>query len=351
MLNKITIQNFKGIETCEVKDLRRINLFIGKNDSGKSTILEAAYYLFREMSSPQLQGIMSRRTNVSSVGSELWFKYKTNYPIVISVLADGLRLAWEIRWDKETDTVFSIITSQTGRKKQAKKVVLRSTQYRGISFSSSVVTGDIVSSLLMREKPKRKFLQYASNMSLIDCTLKSRTTDIERILGELKIGGKDVRFGKILNDAYGKGKEWEFIPQPENPNEKRLAIREAGRLTYLSDFGDGLRCCVGILGTAMSTENTAIFIEEIESHQHTGSLNRLIRHLVEIARENNLQIFLSTHSDDVWNSFARGVYKDDIERETKEFRCFVTERDSESGKVTVEKTEDVQKITHALGRP
>jgi AAA15 family ATPase/GTPase len=125
----------------------------------------------------------------------------------------------------------------------------------------------------------------------------------------------------------------------------------AGELTYFSDFGDGLRYCVGILATAMNLRNTALLIEEIESHQHSGSLRKLIRHLVEIARENNLQIFLSTHSYGVWNSLARGVYLEDVETEKQEFRCFLVERDMETGKTTVETTDDVQKINAALGKP
>jgi hypothetical protein len=40
----------------------------------------------------------------------------------------------------------------------------------------------------------------------------------------------DSRF-EILDDIYGKGKEWEFMPQQENPDAKRLAIREAGKGT------------------------------------------------------------------------------------------------------------------------
>ena len=98
----------------------------------------------------------------------------------------------------------------------------------------------------------------------------------------------------------------------------------------------------------MSTKNSVLFIEEIESHQHSGSISKLIRHLVEIARTNNLQVFVSTHSLDVWNSLNRGVYAEDAEKEKEEFRCLLTERDSETGKVTIECTDDLQKITTAL---
>ena len=44
MLQQIKIQNFKGVKSGKVADLRNVNLFVGKNDSGKSTIFEATYH-------------------------------------------------------------------------------------------------------------------------------------------------------------------------------------------------------------------------------------------------------------------------------------------------------------------
>lgn len=353
MFTRLEIQNFKGIQTCEVKDLRRINLFIGKNDSGKSTILEAAYYIFQELyDPPQLDGIMSRRTNVFTGGSELWFRYNTDYSIVISAWFNSLRLMWRLVWLEEEKQVSSqFACERTTGSSQSEIVEIGHSEYRGADFSLRVGGGRMILELPVKQAIKMKIAEYASKMSLIDCTLKSKTSYIEEILGRFKIEGKDEKFGDILVDTYGKGREWEFLPHSDRPSETRLAIREAGKLTYFSDFGDGMRYGLGILGTAMSVKNTALFIEEIESHQHLGSLRKLIKHLVEIARENNLQIFLSTHNYDVWNSLARGVYVDDAEREKEEFRCFVIERDSKSGEVTAESTDDVQKITRALGRP
>ena len=44
-INDIEISNYKGIESIELKDLRRMNILIGDNNSGKTTILEAISFL------------------------------------------------------------------------------------------------------------------------------------------------------------------------------------------------------------------------------------------------------------------------------------------------------------------
>lgn len=40
-IKNISIQNFKSMRFCEIQDCKRINLFIGRPNVGKSNILEA----------------------------------------------------------------------------------------------------------------------------------------------------------------------------------------------------------------------------------------------------------------------------------------------------------------------
>ena len=40
-LNSLIIKNFRCLEDFEVKKLGRVNLIVGKNNSGKSSVLEA----------------------------------------------------------------------------------------------------------------------------------------------------------------------------------------------------------------------------------------------------------------------------------------------------------------------
>ena len=40
MLDSLLIKNFRSLEHLEVPKLGRVNLMVGKNNSGKSTVLE-----------------------------------------------------------------------------------------------------------------------------------------------------------------------------------------------------------------------------------------------------------------------------------------------------------------------
>src|SRR3972149_6992663 len=41
MINGIVIKNFRGVSEGKIDDFENLNIFIGKNNSGKSTLLDA----------------------------------------------------------------------------------------------------------------------------------------------------------------------------------------------------------------------------------------------------------------------------------------------------------------------
>ena len=43
MLKNIRIENFRGIESLDIRRLKRLNLVTGKNGGGKTTLLEAVF--------------------------------------------------------------------------------------------------------------------------------------------------------------------------------------------------------------------------------------------------------------------------------------------------------------------
>jgi len=324
MLTELKIQKFKGISSCDLRDIGRINLFIGKNDTGKSTILEAAYYLFRELyAPPQLHTIMSKRSDAFVGGSELWFNYDTDSEVVTTALFDEVRLDWRIELRPP-----GISSSLFGGRVQV--IRLGETRYSKTFSMTTTSGGTMIGNIKESTEFRDRLANYASNMSFIDCTLKFRTKEIEGILARFKrVSSLESKFGEILDDIYGKGKDWQFIPQLENTDERRLAIKEAGQLKYFSGFGDGLRCCVGVIGTAMSNNNTAIFVEEIENHQHPEAIGKMVSNLSSIATTNNLQLFVTTHSRTVWNSFENEFKTD--EARTKTLRVYLVTRDRDSG--------------------
>ena len=43
MITSLEIKNYRAIKSCKIEGLSRVNVFIGRNNSGKSSLLEAIY--------------------------------------------------------------------------------------------------------------------------------------------------------------------------------------------------------------------------------------------------------------------------------------------------------------------
>lgn len=357
MIEEVTISNYKGIGSCDIKGLRRINLFIGKNDSGKSSILEAIFHTCKEFVGNNLNSIMRRRTNVFTGGRELWYGYDTNQPVFIELNFGDFSI--NLRLNKQVDRLVTTLgTSRIAVKgRPAWNARERGSEYTigNLQLAREAPTHGInlLSKMLLRTpKIDVDVAQHFTDAVLIDCRKKTDLSTIESNLGKIKLDFKDVDFGKILESVYRKGRRWEFVPHPDSPAEKRIAFLEGQKRYFLSDFGDGFRFGVSICATAMTLRRTFICIEEIENHQHVGSLIPLIKNFVNICRDNELQLFITTHNSDVKTAFQLAC-ENDKEGETKEYECFLVKREATTGKTAAKIVTDWDwaKVNREIGTP
>jgi len=101
----------------------------------------------------------------------------------------------------------------------------------------------------------------------------------------------------------------------------------------VDDLGDGARYAIVMVMVAALAQNTALLLEEPESHQHPGGLAKMLDMLLSLARENRTQLFITTHSVELVRlAEALGKEKD------LEVATFFLERD-EGGHVDVRKIE------------
>ena len=100
------------------------------------------------------------------------------------------------------------------------------------------------------------------------------------------------------------------------------------------------------MASAKTVGKTALFIEEIESHQHPKAIKDLIPNLIEISRDNNLQLFVTTHNPYVLRHFH--YYYHSPQERKKEFRCFHIIRDKDSGEVEAKIIENITDVSEDL---
>ena len=61
MLRDLTIQNYRYFKDFQIEDLARVNLIVGMNNSGKTSLLEAVYLLVNQKEPLHLVDLLERR--------------------------------------------------------------------------------------------------------------------------------------------------------------------------------------------------------------------------------------------------------------------------------------------------
>ena len=78
-------------------------------------------------------------------------------------------------------------------------------------------------------------------------------------------------------------------------------------------YGDGFRYAVNILSFGVVLNGTALLVEELETHQHPESLRKLTETLFELAKQQDLQLFLTTHSMELITYALEAAEKTEID--------------------------------------
>lgn len=379
------IVNFRGIRHCEIADLRQVNLFIGKNNSGKSSILESLCFAkvpFKPsdaLGGPVLQQLLNRRVQrVTPSLEEFFYNYQTGSKISLRFSFDNKDpISIEVTHREpnglgyEILPPFKVFDERTGRNltilsavcsPSAREVQIQSACGNGGGSGQSVAPlqdtilrasrsrGDAAKPLVKYAQDNIHNLHFLSRTELIDHSFVNRIQEVERTYWSRMLRSRlDKRMVSDLNTTYGTEIESLTFGQYHLDRERR---RDQDRYKifaalpdiamHIDDYGDGLRYAFSILTQARLSENAPLLIEEIESHQHPGAIRKLIKNLIEIAKVNNLQLFVTTHSFDVWRYFFY-AYEDEQARK-EEFRSFRVVRHPDTGEVDVSQEYNIQNI-------
>ncbi|SFV54879.1 FIG00565050: hypothetical protein [hydrothermal vent metagenome] len=81
--------------------------------------------------------------------------------------------------------------------------------------------------------------------------------------------------------------------------------KKNGKFYNLNEFGEGLGKFINFIMLLLSQKSSIILIDEIENGIHYTNLDRLWEIILTISKEQNVQVFATTHSKECIESYAR----------------------------------------------
>jgi len=333
MLQSLKIEGFRGFQSFEMANLGRINLLVGKNNSGKTSILEAILIYVSKLDIGKIQKIFNHRGEYSHreidaanlLGGKvqsydiknLFYKYllKDNQKIVI------------YEPDKPANRV--ILSIQCTSKELLSKVNKNNLQAIGsfclvVEFEhqekvySLSPEGEILQINLNDKKPSQDFkklklfwiapqsIAVNTNRYFFSQSLLNSTDNL--VIEALKI--IEPKIEKIATTE-------EFQQSPFNPEwvgRGGFMVKLAGAEEPVSigSLGDGIWRMLGLVLAMVNLENGILLVDEIDSGLHFTVMTDMWKVVWETAKKLNIQVFATTHSRDCWQSLAELITEEKI---------------------------------------
>lgn len=302
MLEQLRVRHFRGFEDLEVDRLRRINLIAGRNDTGKSTLLEAIF-LLGSAANPQ-QAVNShvvRSRGVEITGREamaetfwmpLFFGLNTDSAIAISGRHSVLgELELKISLDK-------YVATEVPRDRAGGAPVKAGADERLLTFTYT---------------DPEAGTHTGRARETAETVLFDRTDDdyTAFMAGILKPGRGDIKQDAVNLGRLRKRKSGDLVLKALQVVDSRLQGIEDNassgapmiwvdvglpELLPLPVMGQGLTHVARLMLDATAVQNGVLLVDEIENGLHHAVLPDVWRAVRTAAEQFNVQVFATTHS-------------------------------------------------------
>ena len=298
----IKITNFKGIDHLEINDIKRVNIFVGKNNSGKTSVLEAIYLITGIVSPAFLHYINSfRGESILEPDDFSLFFHKGDTKKNIQIEGKN----------KDNNSLLCI--------KPKYGIVNHSTQegFQGIDYEYYPRI----------DKDTNSYYSMSNLFQQIDGKLQPDITQFptwhstnnrqsQSLSSNAAAKFTNISFHKIntasFNILYNNGDTDPItkILKKIQPNIEQLTLLSRNRigvkvndqkkLIPLNLMGDGMVTICSILCDLYALpKGNILLIDELESGLHYTTLRILWTAILEASKVNDIQLFVTTHSKEV----------------------------------------------------
>jgi AAA15 family ATPase/GTPase len=313
MLRSLKIENFRCFQTFELQQLGRLNLLVGTNNSGKTSILEAIQLLNSKSNLESLREVMIGRgeyvlSDERGGSSELdvrhlFYGHEINFGSVFSILGDSHNDGSGITVSIQNSQQLSLFGNSLRDFVLAITWIGLEDEYVEISLSprEGLLVDDIrrarrdlknpgsrtqfvTSSSLTMAKMIELFDQVVltPEENLVTEALQTIEPSIERIA---TVGAEKYRYS---------GSRSGFVVRLAN-SDQRIPI---------GSMGDGIWRMLGLTLAIVNARNGVLLVDEIDTGLHFSAMSDMWRLIWKTAQRLNVQVFATTHNSDCWTSLA-----------------------------------------------
>lgn len=319
MIQQAKIENYRGFKSFGLRGLARVNLLVGKNNSGKTAVLEAIQTLLTGGSIRHLYEVARRRNEWSAPPTSgrrafdiahFFHGHEAKLGTSIRISSDGMRelrlsLA-KMRFRKPTvagetagstfgtrRVLFAVHTA--GEQRQPRVYYVR---------EDSVVLLPVSASVAVRRAPGRK---PKAERSVFVPTSSLDTEDLASVWRDVLARGRKpfvLRALRLLQpEVEGVEAALPTAADLESDRSPGFVLKLKGTTAPLplGSYGDGMSRVL-VLGASLAASiNGSWLVDEIDTGLHYSLMPSLWKLVLDRALAKNTQVFATTHS---WDCIA-----------------------------------------------
>jgi len=342
----LIIDSYRGISNVTLKNLGQINILAGKNNAGKTSILEAIRLLEYPDSADSMINIsrmrekgfsmaLIRRLDFHDSFRSMFFKQADKIkPISIEGKINEHIVKLSIEGDSERQLINmpERMLDKNLRKELYEHGIIEVEvncfvgEYHlnidGMLSRGEVQVHQFIKSLSIDNKNNKKIFQceYLSSIDhlvqndfgdLIKSGKKSQVIEVLKIF-DVSIIGLDL----VDNNVYLEHERLGLMP--------------------LSSFGDGMKKALVLATGIIRAQNGILLVDEIETAIHVSALENVFTWFIQACQQYNVQVFATTHSIEVIDALLRRFehYEEKNEDELRDLdllRIITLRKDDNSG--------------------
>ncbi len=354
MLQSIEIENFRCFHRSRLENFGQVNLIGGMNNAGKTALLEAIL-LVNEPTWESVAFLQQLRSENSAVFEErpelAWGGFFLNQDKSAVIKLRG-------GYDKEQQVLVEITceekpkfaTNGNGQKQDNGELVRVMDSATMAEVGISALTISLASSdwryktkiayewadafhqykpvpLISSDKPKSPHPAAPEQKTyLVPTGFKKPAPALAREFEKAKLRDDTapiLEALRIVDDSIAK-------IESINLGEPRIYVfRKDEKPQSLNFFGDALNKIADLMLRISNNPNCILLIDEIENGIHHSNQEAFWKRLIQISLEKNVQIFATSHSDEMIEAFQSAAVADQQEDKVRYIEMFRSARTGE----------------------
>ncbi len=314
MINKIEIDKFKGIEKIEIDNLNKINIFVGANNSKKTTVLEAIS-LFNINDVENLRRILSGRKYIGyeEILNSFFYNLNTFEDPIIMLFEKENKRELKISCEKK---VMEVSFSEKEIFNGESSNINQKSIYKFLLNNKPSIEIKVENyKFLLNNKPSIE-IKVENNSIGFSCLNNLKESNIVYIPTNREISKLADNIRKLQN--YKKIDELAEILKCYDKNLQKIYVDgynifvdldNVDKSLSIGTMGEGFISSLIIISNLLvaggNNKEVIILIDEIENGLYRTALKKLIGTILKLIKEYNIQLFITTHSEEFLKEFYK----------------------------------------------